>query len=88
MLPLFSRIVFLNHEFNHVFHLLKKSLPIFLIFNYLNMMREEENSPKCKSMCCGATEANREGFASERKSKSLGNSASVISEGRGDIQKE
>ena len=38
-------------------------------------------------MCCGATKANKEGFESEQKSKSLGNLASIISERRSDIKK-
>lgn len=51
------------------------------------MLREEESSTKSKSMCCGATKANEEGFESEQKSKSLGNLASIISERRSDIKK-
>ena len=47
-------------------------------------MREEENSTKSESMCCGATKTNMEGSASEQKSKSLGNVASIVSEKRSD----
>lgn len=50
-------------------------------------MMREESSTKSESRCCGATKANMEGSASEQKSKSLDNVASIVSEKRSDIKK-